>query len=389
MDCIDLGLDYFLIKFDLKEDVDRVLKGGPWFVGQQFLAIRQWELDFRASTTTFSSMAVWVHLPELPIEYYDHAILRKIRTMIGLVLCIDVYMVSGLRGRFARLCVQVNLDKPLAKTVTIGKLTQTILYEGINSLCFSCGRLGHKKEDCPYTIRTYKESFASQEEPHVPQRENKESSSKVDERTEGFGKWMVVTRRKPMNKGKASHIAQSTQETSQESKTSQGHISKRDPRLDEQSRKEGKRKVPSPPTQGSQGTVDKIARSLPRKDGMKPDMMNLKSRAKANKQTRNLVQSERNEASTSNQSHVFSFGRNPIKGLSVGPSPTPITFSSPASVPAKVSTPKTKTRAVVALGNNKKMATRNYWAIFYQGKVIPIEEETIKWIKQDPTEAWG
>lgn len=75
MDYIDLGADYFLIKFDLEEDVDRVLKGGSWFIRQQFLAIRQWEPDFRASTATFSSVAVWVRLPELPIEYYDHAIL--------------------------------------------------------------------------------------------------------------------------------------------------------------------------------------------------------------------------------------------------------------------------------------------------------------------------
>ena len=41
MDCIDLDSDYFLIKFGLEEDVDRVLKGGPWFIGQQLLAIRQ------------------------------------------------------------------------------------------------------------------------------------------------------------------------------------------------------------------------------------------------------------------------------------------------------------------------------------------------------------
>ena len=58
MDCIDLGSDYFLIKFDLEEDVDRVLKGGPWVIGQQFLAIRQWEPEFRASEATFSFVAV-------------------------------------------------------------------------------------------------------------------------------------------------------------------------------------------------------------------------------------------------------------------------------------------------------------------------------------------
>ena len=41
MDCIDLGFDFFLIKFELREDVDYILKGGPWFIGQHFLAIRQ------------------------------------------------------------------------------------------------------------------------------------------------------------------------------------------------------------------------------------------------------------------------------------------------------------------------------------------------------------
>lgn len=29
------------------------------------------------------------------------------------------------------------------------------------------------------------------------------------------------------------------------------------------------------------------------------------------------------------------------------------------------------------------------WAIFYKGKVIPIRDETIQWIRQDPTEIWG
>lgn len=41
MDNIDLGLDYFLVNFEQLVDMDNILKGGPWFIGQQFLAIRQ------------------------------------------------------------------------------------------------------------------------------------------------------------------------------------------------------------------------------------------------------------------------------------------------------------------------------------------------------------
>ena len=67
MDCIDLGFDYFLIKFELREDVDNILKGGPWFIGQHFLAIRLWEPEFKASSAMFSSVAMWIRLPELPI----------------------------------------------------------------------------------------------------------------------------------------------------------------------------------------------------------------------------------------------------------------------------------------------------------------------------------
>ena len=40
MDCIGLGFDFYLIKFENREDVDNILKGGPWFIGQHFLGIR-------------------------------------------------------------------------------------------------------------------------------------------------------------------------------------------------------------------------------------------------------------------------------------------------------------------------------------------------------------
>lgn len=46
-------------------------------MGQHFLAIRQWEPEFKAEEASFSSVAVWIRLPGLPIEFYDPIILRK------------------------------------------------------------------------------------------------------------------------------------------------------------------------------------------------------------------------------------------------------------------------------------------------------------------------
>ena len=93
-------------------------------------------------------MAVWVRFPELPIEFYDASVLKEIGSVIGPVSRIDSYTASETRGGYARLCVQINLDKPLISSIRVGKLVQRVLYEGISSLCFCCGKLGHKQESC-------------------------------------------------------------------------------------------------------------------------------------------------------------------------------------------------------------------------------------------------
>ena len=33
LDCVNLGRDYFLMRFGLVEDYENVIKGGPWFIG--------------------------------------------------------------------------------------------------------------------------------------------------------------------------------------------------------------------------------------------------------------------------------------------------------------------------------------------------------------------
>ena len=223
LDCVDLGHGFFLTRLSLSEDYENVLRKGPWFVGDHFLSIRPWEPDFKPALANVSSIAVWIRLNELPIEYYNAEALQLIGKAIGNVLRIDTFMASETRGRFARLCVQVDVEKPLATAIMIGKLEQQICYEGIQKMCFECGRLGHSKEHCPHVVRqgpSYSEAelkeagetcFSSRST-HVPNEarrgegtsgvmcDSEQSTEKVDVREEVYGPWIVVERRKNSTK---------------------------------------------------------------------------------------------------------------------------------------------------------------------------------------------
>lgn len=79
------------------------------------LSLRSWEPNFKPSTVCVASVAVCIRLPELPIEYYEPSVLQDLGKAIGPVLRIDTHIAAEARGRFTRLCVQVNFDKPLVK----------------------------------------------------------------------------------------------------------------------------------------------------------------------------------------------------------------------------------------------------------------------------------
>ena len=136
IDCVNLGKDYFLIKFYSFDNYDKVLNGGPRFVGEHFLAIKPWEPYFRASGDNLTFVAVWVRFLELPIEFYDLEVLKEIGSAIGPVLQIDSYTATGLRGNYARLCIQIDIVKPLITSIRIGRMVQQVKYEGISTLFF-------------------------------------------------------------------------------------------------------------------------------------------------------------------------------------------------------------------------------------------------------------
>ena len=173
LDCIDLENDFYLIKFGLVEDYEKVLKGGAWFIREHYLTIRAWEPYFKPTLAACSKVVVWACLPRLPIEFYELEVLKEIGQPIGLVLQIDANTAASIRGRYTRLCIQVDLDTPLSRSILIGRFRQDILYKGISLLCFSVGRMGHRKNYCPYIIKEMVVEMDKADESELKRNDNK------------------------------------------------------------------------------------------------------------------------------------------------------------------------------------------------------------------------
>ncbi|KAL4391613.1 hypothetical protein AHAS_Ahas03G0262600 [Arachis hypogaea] len=130
IDVIDLGNDFFLVKFYNSEDLDFALMEGPWKILDHYLTIRLWKPDFNLEDVAIDKIAAWIRLPGLAIEYYNRPILEKIRNIVGRTIKVDTNTAEVSRHKFARICVEVDLEKLLVSQYQInGRYVLIIGYE--------------------------------------------------------------------------------------------------------------------------------------------------------------------------------------------------------------------------------------------------------------------
>ena len=163
---IDIGYGFFIMHFDILTNYQHALMDGPWFVGNQYLHVQAWAANFHPHVAKISNTAVWIHLKQLPIEYYHPEFLKHVGNKLEKLLKIDVVTSAASRGRFARLCVQFNIAYPLSKRVKIRAFWQDIVYENLPILCFRYGRLGHREVTCPEPSHAMPHTHPSDQEPH-------------------------------------------------------------------------------------------------------------------------------------------------------------------------------------------------------------------------------
>ncbi|XP_019161010.1 PREDICTED: uncharacterized protein LOC109157614 [Ipomoea nil] len=154
MDLIAIANEYFLVRFGSVDDLEFSMYEGPWMVLDHYLIMKPWEPDFDPYNDTTEKILVWVRVPDLPAEYFDAIFLRKLGNRIGRIVQVDQATSLVSCGMFARLCVELNMRKPLVSKFAYEGKIRHVAYEGMHLVCFACGLYGHTKEGCPALQRT-------------------------------------------------------------------------------------------------------------------------------------------------------------------------------------------------------------------------------------------
>lgn len=109
---IELPNGFYIVKFTNEQDYFKALLDG-WTFGDHYLHVQCWTPNFIAETSKIDLLPIWVCFPILPVEYYISSWLQRAGNKIERTLKVDNTTLMISRGKFAKVCMEVDLNKPL------------------------------------------------------------------------------------------------------------------------------------------------------------------------------------------------------------------------------------------------------------------------------------
>ncbi|KAK7243144.1 hypothetical protein RIF29_37931 [Crotalaria pallida] len=147
-DLMDVGNGFYVVKFDAEEDREKVMVGGPWMIFDHCLSVQRWDPDFVSPATQVNRTLVWIRFPGLNLMFYDKSFLLGLASAVGVPNRVDMQTVNVTRGKFARVCVEIDLTMPVVGKVWFRDHWYKVEYEGLHLICATCGCYGHLSRNC-------------------------------------------------------------------------------------------------------------------------------------------------------------------------------------------------------------------------------------------------
>jgi hypothetical protein len=84
MEMLDIGHDFFMIKFDLEADREKVISKGPWMIFDHYVAIRPWTTGFVSSQVKINTLQEFVfYWPFFPAAFSPRNSFRRFFDICG------------------------------------------------------------------------------------------------------------------------------------------------------------------------------------------------------------------------------------------------------------------------------------------------------------------
>ncbi|GJY03811.1 hypothetical protein Tco_0369751 [Tanacetum coccineum] len=146
------------------DGLDSLLENGQWFIRNNPLILKKWNLDVNLMKKDVVNVPVWVKLHGVPITAFTKDGLSSIATDIGTPLMLDSYtsdmcIQSWGRSSYARALIEIRADVELKDTIVVvmPKLTGEgfytcivrVEYESKPPRCACCKVFGHIHEEFP------------------------------------------------------------------------------------------------------------------------------------------------------------------------------------------------------------------------------------------------
>jgi len=119
--------------------------------------LRKWEPYFDPFSATIERSDQWIKITRLPLELWEEDFLKQLLHDVGHYLKVDDITLNRSKGKFARVCLNIDITKPLRGSLFIPIPNQSrplevpISYEGLHEVCALCGSDAHDLEACPDT----------------------------------------------------------------------------------------------------------------------------------------------------------------------------------------------------------------------------------------------
>ncbi|XP_061356179.1 uncharacterized protein LOC133300616 [Gastrolobium bilobum] len=189
----DVENGFFLVRFSIHKNMDFALTAGPWVLFDHYLSIKSWEPDFNPYSSSIGRIMAWVRLPSFPVEYVNTDLLKEVGNWLGKFIKMDVATNCLARGKFATICVELDLSKPLQVEYKIEGRLEKFEYEGLHLICYGCGVYSHRTENCNVKANSSVHVLA---EPNM-ERGQEDNDTKKEIR---LRPWMLVNKQRKNNK---------------------------------------------------------------------------------------------------------------------------------------------------------------------------------------------